>query len=124
MVCADSGREKLIKIIFSDVPLDNPNGDGKMYAGRTDALTIPDTKACGGKPCFYADAGDTAVYKQKYRGGYWAEAYTVRDAEKYKKTDDGKSVDVVDIIKESASSADSDTLYVDSTFYDYFLVMN
>ena len=69
---------------------------------------------------FYADAGDTAAYSAgEYRGGYWAEAYTVRDAEKYKKTDAGKNVDVVDI-KDSDFSADSKTLYVDSTFYDYY----
>ena len=107
-------EEKIDRIIFSDVPLKNRDEDGQKYAGRTDVLTIPDTKACGGKPCFYADAGDTAVYEQKYRDGYWAEAYTIRDAEKYK-----VNKDVVDI-QESASSTDQDTLYVDSTFYDYY----
>ena len=114
-------EDEIDQIIFSDVPLDNPNGDGKIYAGRTDALKIPEHEGVGGKPCFYADAGDTAAYNaDEYRGGYWAEAYTVRDAEKYKKTDAGEKVDVVDIIEESAPSADSDTLYVDSTFYDYY----
>ena len=59
-----------------------------FMARRTATLTIPGTKACGGKPCFYADAGDTAVYEQNgYRDGYWAEAYTIRDAEKYKNSD-------------------------------------
>ena len=80
-------EDEINQIIFSDVPLKNRDEDGQKYAGRTDALTIPDTKACGGKPCFYADAGDTAVYEQKYRDGYWAEAYTIRDAEKYKNSD-------------------------------------
>ena len=106
-------EEGIDKIIFSDVPLSDSNGEEKVYAGRTDVLTIPDTNVYGGKPCFYADAGDTAVYEQKYRDGYWAEVYTIRDAEKYKKTE------VVDIQK-NTSSADSDTLYVDSTFYDYY----
>lgn len=107
-------EDEIDQIIFSDVPLKNRDENGQKYAGRTDALTIPDTKAYGGKPCFYADAGDTAVYDNEYRGGYWAEVYTVRDAEKYK-----VNKDVVDI-QESASSADSNTLYVDSTFYDYY----
>ena len=107
-------EEKIDRIIFSDVPLKNRDEDGQKYAGRTDALTIPGTKECGGKPCFYADAGDTAVYDNEYRGGYWAEVYTIRNAEKYK-----VNKDVVDI-QESASSTDQDTLYVDSTFYDYY----
>ncbi len=35
-------EDEIDQIIFSDVPLDNPNGDGKIYAGRTDALKIPE----------------------------------------------------------------------------------
>ena len=109
------------QIIFSADALDDKNGlANNLYGRRTAILTIPGTDKCGGKPCFYADAGDTAAYSAgEYRGGYWAEAYTVRDAEKYKKTDAGKNVDVVDI-KDSDFSADSKTLYVDSTFYDYY----
>ena len=38
----------------------------------------------------------------EYRGGYWAEAYTVRDAEKYKNSD------VVNI-QENPSSIEKDT---------------
>ena len=110
------------KIIFSADALENKDSwSGDFCGRRTAILTIPGTNECGGKPCFYADAGDTAAYNaDEYRGGYWAEVYTVRDAEKYKKTEAGENVDVVDIIKESAPSADSDTLYVDSTFYDYY----
>ena len=112
--------EKINKIIFSADALEGKAEWTDKFGRRTAILTIPDTKECGGKPCFYADAGDTAAYNaNEYRDGYWAEAYTVRDAEKYKKTEDGKSVDVVDI-QENPSSAGSDTLYVDSTFYDYY----
>ena len=109
------------KIIFSADALDNENSlVNNLYGRRTAILTIPGTNECGGKPCFYADAGDTAAYSAgEYRGGYWAEVYTVRDAEKYKKTDAGKDVDVVDIT-ESNFSANPKTLYVDSTFYDYY----
>ena len=107
-------EEKINKIIFSADALEGKAEWTDKFGRRTAILTIPDTKECGGKPCFYADAGDTAVYENEYRGGYWAEAYTIRDAEKYK-----VNKDVVDIQK-SASSADSNTLYVDSTFYDYY----
>lgn len=51
-------EEGIDKIIFSDVPLSDSNGEEKVYAGRTDVLTIPDTNVYGGKPCFYADAGE------------------------------------------------------------------
>ena len=103
------------KIIFSAEKLQGKDDrTGNLFGIRTDILTIPNTNACGGKPCFYADAGDTAAYSAgEYRGGYWAEAYTVRDAEKYKNSD------VVNI-QEKPSPIEKDTLYVDSTFYDYY----
>jgi len=108
------------KIIFSADAIENKDSwSGDFCGRRTAILTIPEAGTYGGKPCFYADAGDTAVYDNEYRGGYWAEAYTVRDAEKYKKTDAGEKVDVVDIT-ESDFSANSNILYVDSTFYDYY----
>ncbi len=107
-------EDKIDQIIFSDVALENSKEWDHKYGRRTAILTIPNTKECGGKPCFYADAGDATVYEDKYRDGYWAEVYTIRDAEKYK-----VNKDVVDIQK-SASSTDQDTLYVDSTFYDYY----
>ena len=112
--------EGIDKIIFSADAIENKDSwSGDFCGRRTAILTIPEAGTYGGKPCFYADAGDTAVYDNEYRGGYWAEAYTVRDAEKYKKTDAGEKVDVVDIT-ESDFSANSNILYVDSTFYDYY----
>ena len=113
-------EDEIDQIIFSADALEGKDEWTDKFGRRTAILTIPGTYKYGGKPCFYADAGDTAAYNaNEYRDGYWAEAYTVRDAEKYKKTEDGKSVDVVDI-QENPSSAGSDTLYVDSTFYDYY----
>lgn len=108
-------EEEIDKIIFADVALtDADSWTDNIYGRRTATLTIPGTNECGGKPCFYADAGDTAVYdKNGYRDGYWAEAYTIRDAEKYKNSD------VVDITT-STSSIGKKTLYVESTFYDYY----
>ena len=80
-------------------------------AQKTDDLTIPwDTVK---NPCFYADSSDDAIYGQINRNGYWDSVYKIRDAEK------GKTKDVVDI-QNGKFSRKSDTLYVDSTFYDYY----
>lgn len=81
-------------------------------ARKTENLTIPwDTVK---NPCFYADSSDDAIYGQINRNGYWDSVYKIRDAEKGKT---GK--DVVDIHNREFSRK-SDTLYVDSTFYDYY----
>ena len=81
-------------------------------ARKTEDLTIPwDTVK---NPCFYADSSDDAIYGQINRNGYWDSVYKIRDAEKGKT---GK--DVVDIHNREFSRK-SDTLYVDSTFYDYY----
>lgn len=80
-------------------------------ARKTEDLTIPwDTVK---NPCFYADSSDDAIYGQINRNGYWDSVYKIRDAEK------GKTKDVVDI-QNGKFSRKSDTLYVDSTFYDYY----
>lgn len=80
----------------------------------TDLVTIP-----GGlmNPCYYGDSSDDVIYKGGNRGGYWDEAYTVRDPEKEAKQHNSK--DVVDI-KESELTRNASTLYVNSTFYDYY----
>lgn len=79
---------------------------------RTGTLTID--WSCD-NPCFYADTSDDIAYRGsgKTRGGYWGELNSVRDAEK------GKSTDVVDISRESFTRA-ADTMYLNSTFYDYY----
>lgn len=80
------------------------------HGESTDTLTIPTDLV---NPCFYADAGDTVVYDGGQRDGYWDEVYTIRNAEAK------KSKDVVDIAQDNFTRA-SDTLYVNSTFYDYY----
>ncbi len=84
------------------------NGDA------TDLVTIP-----GGlmNPCYYGDSSDDVIYKGGNRGGYWDEAYTVRDPEKEAKQHNSK--DVVDI-NEGKFTRNASTLYVNSTFYDYY----
>lgn len=80
----------------------------------TDLVTIP-----GGlmNPCYYGDSSDDVIYKGGNRGGYWDEVYTVRDPEK--EAEQHNSKDVVDI-KESELTRNASTLYVNSTFYDYY----
>lgn len=88
----------------------NPSANGDA----TDLVTIP-----GGlmNPCYYGDSSDDVIYKGGNRGGYWDEVYTVRDPEK--EAEQHNSKDVVDI-KESKLTRNASTLYVNSTFYDYY----
>lgn len=84
------------------------NGDA------TDLVDIPETMT---KPCYYGDSSDDIIYNGSTgnRGGYWGEAYTVRDAEK------GKSTTVVDVpVQDEAETRDADNLYVNTTIYDYY----
>ena len=67
------------------------------------------------KPCYYGDSSDDIIYRDASgnRGGYWGEAYTVRDAEK------GKNKTVVDV-PNATEKRDADKLYVNTTIYDYY----
>lgn len=87
----------------------NPSANGNA----TDLVTIP-----GGlmNPCYYGDSSDDVIYKGENRGGYWDEVYTIRDPEKEAEQHNS---DVVDI-KESRLTRNASTLYVNSTFYDYY----
>ena len=82
------------------------NGDA------TDLVDIPETMT---KPCYYGDSSDDIIYQdtQGNRGGYWGEAYTVRNAEA------GKNTTVVDVPK-GEETRDADKLYVNTTIYDYY----
>ena len=67
------------------------------------------------KPCYYGDSSDDIIYQgtQRNRGGYWGEAYTVRDAET------GKGNKIVDV-PDGKEKRDADNLYVNTTIYDYY----
>lgn len=86
------------------------NGDA------TDLVDIPTDK---NKPCYYGDSSDDIIYQgtQGNRGGYWGEAYTLRDPEEEAKANNRR--DVVDI-QPNKFNRDPSTLYVNSTFYDYY----
>lgn len=64
-------------------------------------------------PCYYGDSSDNVIYDGGNRGGYWEEAYTVRDAET------GKGTTVVDVPNE-VEKRNEDELYVNTTIYDYY----
>lgn len=82
------------------------NGDA------TDLVDIPEKMT---KPCYYGDSSDDIIYQgtQENRGGYWGEAYTVRDAET------GKGNKIVDV-PDGKEKRDADNLYVNTTIYDYY----
>ena len=85
------------------------NGDA------TDLVTIPGNLM---NPCYYGDSSDDVIYNGGNRGGYWDEVYTVRDPEK-EAEQHNSSKDVVDINK-GTFTRNASTLYVNSTFYDYY----
>ncbi len=100
------------EITFAAYPYDTANAGIAWNGDGTDWLEIPAFE----EPCFYADSGDSVTYYSEEgntRGGYWDEKGALRDAEK------GKNTDVVDI-KSEAFEKEADTMYVNSTFYDYY----
>ena len=99
-----------VRFAAYDVQDENKSQNGDA----TDLVTIP-----GGlmNPCYYGDSSDDVIYKGGNRGGYWDEAYTVRDPEKEAKQHNSKAV--VDI-NEGKFTRNASTLYVNSTFYDYY----
>lgn len=64
-------------------------------------------------PCYFGDDSDDVIYKGGNRGGYWGEKGSLRDAES------GKETTVVNV-PEGTFTRDSNTLYVDTTLYDYY----
>ena len=96
------------KIRFAANPVSNANDASNGEA--TALLNIPSVLT---NPCYYGDSSDNVIYDRGNRGGYWEEAYTVRDAET------GKGTTVVDV-PEGRETRDADKLYVNTTIYDYY----
>ena len=91
------------------------NEEPSKNGDATDLVTIPGNLM---NPCYYGDSSDDVIYNGGNRGGYWDEAYTVRDPEK-EAEQNNNSKGVVDI-NESKLTRNASTLYVNSTFYDYY----
>ena len=96
---------------FDMTSITNYGGHGES----TTRLTIPTDLRT---PCFYADTSDKVIYDGGQRNGYWAEVYTIHNAENRTKVG-SNGTDIVDIQTGTFTSA-QDTLYVSSTFYDYY----
>lgn len=96
------------KIRFAGYEVENAtlseNGAG------TELVKIPGNLK---NPCYFGDDSDDVIYNGGNRGGYWGEKGSLRDAE------NGKNTTVVDI-GTSTFNRNNNTLYVDSTFYDYY----
>lgn len=99
------------KIRFAAYPVKDTNVAANGDA--TDLVDIPEKMT---KPCYYGDSSDDIIYQDASgnRGGYWGEAYTVRDAERGK-----KNATVVDV-PNATEKRDADNLYVNTTIYDYY----
>lgn len=96
------------KIRFAANPVYDENDASNGEA--TALLKIPSVLT---NPCYYGDSSDNVIYDRGNRGGYWEEAYTVRDAET------GKGTTVVDV-PEAEEKRDENELYVNTTIYDYY----
>ena len=100
--------EVYTKIRFAGYEVENAtpskNGDG------TEPEAIPWNMK---NPCYFGDGSDDSIYKGGNRDGYWGEKDSIRDAEK------GKNKTIVDV-PEGTFNRDSNTLYVDTTLYDYY----
>ena len=59
-----------------DASFTSDNGD---HGARTETLSLSDASGFT-KPCFYGASNDPVVYKPDRRGGYWGEAYSLRNA--------------------------------------------
>lgn len=71
-------------------------------------------------PCFYADTSDDAIYNNsKRRSGYWGNIYSIRDADGKTKADAKEASEIVDVPVYDLSR-NSNTLYVNTTLYDYY----
>ena len=99
-----------MKIRFAANQVSNANDASNGEA--TALLDIPSPSVLT-NPCYYGDSSDDVIYDGGNRGGYWEEAYTVRDAET------GKGKTVVDV-PEGTETRDADKLYVNTTIYDYY----
>ncbi len=90
-------------------------------ASKTVDLDLNDVWSKYNNPCFYADTSDDAIYNSNKRSGYWDNIYSIRDADG--KTKAGATVvsEIVDVPNvDETFSRDSNTLYVNTTLYDYY----
>ncbi len=89
-------------------------------ASKTVDLDLNDVWSKYNNPCFYADTSDDAIYNsKKKRSGYWDNIYSIRDADGKTKADATDASEIVDV-PTGELLRDSNTLYVNTTLYDYY----
>ena len=92
--------------------------DAIAHDNKTKVYSTADLPPTLTEPCFFADDGDPSAYAsgetRVFRGGYWGEKTSRRDAES------GKNSTVVDIDNSGIFTQQKDTKYITSTLYDYY----
>ena len=78
-------------------------------SARTGDLKLSDEP----NSCFYADSSDMCIYKGAFRDGYWGKPFQIRDP---KHAANRTAVD----IPTGAFAPAANTMYVGTTFYDYY----
>ena len=104
----ENGGAEYTKIRFAGYQVDN--AEAAVNGDCTDLTDIPWELD---SPCYYGDDSDDVIYKGGNRGGYWDEKGSIRDAES------GKNRTVVDVPNGTFTRSEN-TLYVDTTLYDYY----
>ena len=103
--------EGYTNVAFSSFEMSGATNYGG-HGESTTTLTIPTNLS---NPCFYADTSDMVIYDGGVRDGYWAEVYTIRNPEQ-----EGDTSNVVVDIPTGKEVRDSNKLYVNTTFYDFY----
>lgn len=88
-------------------------------ASKTVDLDLKNVWDSYSNPCFYADTSDDAIYNSSKRSGYWDNIYSIRDADGKTKADATAASEIVDV-PDGTLNRDSNTLYVNTTLYDYY----
>ena len=92
--------------------------DAIAHDNKTKVYSTADLPPTLTEPCFFADDGDPSAYAsgetRVFRGGYWGEKNSRRDAES------GKSATIVDIDNSGKFTQQAGTKYITSTLYDYY----
>ena len=112
--CEIPGEKTYTAVQFSAVE----SATATAQDNKTKVYTTAELPPTLTNPCFFADDGDPSAYAsgetRVFRGGYWGEKNSRRDAES------GKNVTVVDIDNSDIFTQQKDTKYITSTLYDYY----
>ena len=116
-------KEQYPHILFYSAPGENAIVPWKGVddnASKTVDLDLKKVWTSYSNPCFYADTSDDAIYNNSSRrSGYWDNIYSIRDADGKTKAGATDASEIVDV-PDGTLNRDSNTLYVNTTLYDYY----